>query len=156
MKYSRLLCVVAIVITIFSSGCNVLPLEFGDVEHVDFKGVKDKRVHVEVTIPITNPNKFRFKVVDMNIKILSGRDSMGIIEELDNIVVPARTEKMQTFGFSIGITDLVGTGMSLFKFYAKKEMPLRIKGYVIVKAYGIRKRIEVDEKFNLEMNKKNK
>jgi hypothetical protein len=103
---------------------------------------------------MNNPNNFRFKITKMEIHIISANDTLGTLTEIDKIIVPAKSELPHKFAFEFEYPDIISGGLSLIKFFSKKEMELKIAGIVVVKAFGVKKTVEVNEEFIMNMSKK--
>ena len=60
---------VLLIIILFSS-CNVYKsVNIGGVDDVDFKGMVDNKINLELKVPITNPNGYKNKITSMDLDV---------------------------------------------------------------------------------------
>lgn len=138
----------------WATSCKVKTVEIGDVRDVRFLGMENKMIRATMEVPISNPNHFAFRITDINIYVVSGNDSLGIVrQDNDKIRVPAKSEEYHKFDLSLAMPDLMSGGLSLLKLYSTRKMELKLRGYVDAKSFLVRKRVKVKEDFTFHLNR---
>lgn len=138
----------------WATSCKVKTVEIGDVRDVRFLGMENKMIRATMEVPISNPNNFAFRITDINIYVVSGNDSLGIVrQDNDKIRVPAKSEEYHKFDLSLAMPDLMSGGLSLLKLYSTRKMELKLRGYVDAKSFLVRKRVKVKEDFTFHLNR---
>lgn len=137
-------------------GCKNLPIEIGDVEKVRFMGIKNNSISVEVSIPISNPNIYGFRITSIDIDVYSDNEIVGKINEIAKIKIPAKSAVSPTILFSYEFSDLLSGGLTLLKIYASKQMNLSLKGSITAKAFVASKTIYINESFSLKLSDRTK
>ncbi len=138
----------------WATSCKVKTIEIGDVRDVRFLGMDNKMIRATMRVPISNPNGFAFRITDINIYVVSGNDSLGVVkQDNDKIRVPGKSEEYHKFDLSLAMPDLMSGGLSLLKLYSTKKIKLKLRGYVDARSFLIRKRVDVKENFTFHLDR---
>jgi len=131
---------------ILSSCISYKDVEYKGIENFAIGNPLKEKMPIHLDIIINNPNNYNIKIKKAEFEIYINATKMGK-STLDR---PITIEKNKTKSYPITIiTSSKEIGKSLlssFSLLMGKKMKLKIKGNLIAKAFGIRKKI----KFNLD------
>jgi LEA14-like dessication related protein len=141
-----------LVLLIILSSCNAYKtIDIGDVSNVNFKGMVDNRISLELSVPVTNPNGYKIKIKDMDLDVTINGKYLGKMKNTKEIVIPSKSDEVQVFSVDIHVTNLLTSMSSLYKMRKSKSFEMQIEGKIKVKAFLSGKTIEVSEKQNVSL-----
>ena len=136
-----------LLITILFSSCNVYKsVNIGDVDNVDFKGLVDNKVNLELKVPVTNPNGYKIKITSMDLDVTVNGKYLGKMKNAEVITIPKKSDEIHNFPVNIYVKNLLGSMSVLYKMRKMKSFEMQIEGTIKVKAMLRSKTIEVSEK----------
>lgn len=136
-----------VLIVIVLSSCKVYKtVDIGDVNNVDFKGLVDNRVRLDMKIPISNPNVYKIKIKSMDLDLKINGNYIGKMTIVDEIVIPPKSEDIQDFPVEIIVKNPFASMAVMYKIRSAKSFEMEINGTIKVKALINTKTIEVSEK----------
>ena len=139
-------------ITILFSSCNVYKsVNIGDVDNVDFKGLVDNKVNLELKVPVTNPNGYKIKITSMDLDVTVNGKYLGKMKNAEVIIIPKKSDEIHSFPVNIYVKNLLGSMSVLYKMRKMKSFEMQIEGTIKVKAMLRSKTIEVSEKQRISL-----
>ena len=112
--YQHLVKYLYIILILLLSGCaNFENIEVGDIENIKFNGFKDNTLELEIDVPILNPNKFGFKIKEINVRTTINNYYLGRLETNDVIIIPAKSNMIHNLKCRLRIANII-QGLSVF------------------------------------------
>lgn len=128
-----------------TSGCSKIErLKVGSVRNVSFKGMANNTINLEVTVPIENPNSFRLKIKNADMKVTSNGTEIGRIKQMDDLVIAGKSTKEYPVNVSIELTNLGGGLLSAMRLFNSKT-DLRMNGTVKVRSFIYARTVKVED-----------
>lgn len=133
-------------IGLFLTGCfSAKDIHIGTVEGVKINKFKDSKLSVDVLLPIENPNIFRFKISEINLKVsLRGRE-LGVITNVDNIVIPPKSKMTHKFSIDLEFSNILLGTMAFINSLTGNKVKVELDGYIEVKSFLFKRKIPVKE-----------
>lgn len=138
-------------IAILSSCSAYKSLYIGDISNVNFKGMVNNKISLELKVPVTNPNGYKIKIKSMDLDLTINGDYIGKMKSSNLIVIPARSNELQTLPVDIYVRNPLASMSLIYKMRKAKSFEMEIKGTIKVKALLKAKTIEVSEKQNVSI-----
>ncbi len=136
-----------ILITVVLSSCNAYKsVNIGDIDSVNFKGMIDNKISLELQVPVTNPNGYKIKIKSMDLDITVNGSYLGKLKNTIEIVIPAKSDEIQNFPVEIYVKNALASMASMYKLRKAKSLEMQIEGTIKVKALLNSKTIKVSEK----------
>jgi LEA14-like dessication related protein len=136
-----------ILIIIALSGCNVYKsVDIGDINNVEFKGIVDNKVNLNMEIPITNSNGFKIKIKSMDLDLKINGNYIGKMTIANEIIIPPKSEEIHKFPVEIIVKNPLASMAVMYKLRKAKSFEMEINGPIKVKAFISSKTIKVSEK----------
>jgi len=136
-----------ILLTVVLSSCNAYKsVNIGDIENVNFKGMIDNKISLELQVPVTNPNGYKIKIKSMDLDVTINGSYLGKLKNTGEIVIPAKSDEIQNFPVEIYVKNALASMASLYKLRKAKSLEMKIEGTIKVKALLSTKTIKVSEK----------
>lgn len=144
MTYKK---IAVLLIVIILSGCNAYKsVTFTGVDHVEFKGMMNNKISLELNVPIENPNWYKLKIKSMDFDVSVNGSYLGKMKNGREIVIPAKSDTLQVFPVDIYVKNLFGAMSTLNKMRKSRSVEMKIDGTMKVKALLSSKTIEISEK----------
>ena len=141
-----------VLISIILSSCNAYKLiDIGDVNSVNFKGMVDNKISLELLLPINNPNGYKIKIKSMDLDVTVNGNYLGKMKNVNEIVIPAKSNEIQNFLVDIYVKNMLTSMSSMYKLRNAKSFEMQIEGTIKVKAFLRSKTIKVSEKQSVSM-----
>ncbi len=145
MKIKHLLGLIAIV-TLLSS-CNAFKaVNIGDVNNVNFKGMVDNKISLELEVPVSNPNGYKIKIKSMDLDVSINGNYLGKMKNSKEVVIPAKSDEIHNLVVDIYLKNAVAGLTTFYRLRKAKKIDMEISGTIKVKALLRGKTIEVSEK----------
>ena len=136
-----------ILLTVVLSSCNAYKsVNIGDIDSVNFKGMIDNKISLELQVPVTNPNGYKIKIKSMDLDITVNGSYLGKLKNTIEIVIPAKSDEIQNFPVEIYVKNALASMASMYKLRKAKSLEMQIEGTIKVKALLNSKTIKVSEK----------
>lgn len=134
------------------SSCNAYKsVDIGDVSNVNFKGMVDNKISLELSVPVTNPNGYKIKIKDMDLDVTINGKYLGKMRNTREIVIPSKSDEVHVFPVDIQVSNILASMSSLYKMRKAKSFEMQIEGKIKVKAFLRGKTIEVSEKQSVSL-----
>lgn len=148
MKISKINKIVWIVIiAIFFTSCNAYKsVNITGVENVEFKGMIDNKISLNLKVPVENPNWYKIKIKSMDFDVVINGNYLGKLKNAEQIIIPAKSDTVQTFPVEIHVKNLLGSMSTLYKMRKASSVEMKIDGKMKVRALLSGKTIEISEK----------
>jgi LEA14-like dessication related protein len=142
LKYTFLFVIAAIT---FASCGSIQPLSISKVENVKLKNFSSSAASIEVTMVVSNPNPYRFKMVDNHLDLFLNKTEMGRVNIKEKIIIPRKSERAYTFVVETQFSNLaMGSIPSLVNMFLSKQLELKLVGDVKVRSMFISKRFPIE------------
>lgn len=136
-----------LLIIVLLSGCSAYKqVNFTGVDGVDFKGMVDNKISLELKVPIENPNWYKIKIKSMDFDVRVNGNYLGKMKNAKQIIIPAKSDTTQSFLVDIYVKNLLGSMSTLYKMRKAKSVEMEIDGTMKVKAFLSARTIEISEK----------
>lgn len=136
-----------VILTIALSSCSAYKsVDIGGVDNVQFKGMVDNKVSIELLVPITNPNAYKIKIKSMDLDITINGKYLGKMKNSEEIVIPAKSNEIQNLPVDIYVKNMLASMSTMYKMRKSGKFEMEIAGTMKVKAFLHNKTIEVSEK----------
>ena len=149
MTYKKL---AILFIVLILSSCNAYKtVNFTGVDHVEFKGMMNNKISLELNVPIENPNWYKLKIKSMDFDVRVNGSYLGKMKNGEEIVIPAKSDTLQVFPVDIYVKNLFGAMSTLNKMRNSRSVEMQIEGSMKVKALLSSKTIEISEKQRISL-----
>ena len=136
-----------ILLTIVLSSCNAYKsVNIGYIENVNFKGMVDNKISLELQVPVTNPNRYKIKIKSMDLDVTINGNYLGKLKNTSEIIIPAKSDEVHNFLVDIYVKNALSSIASMYKLRKAKSLEMQIEGTIKVKALLNSKTIKVSEK----------
>ncbi len=144
--------VILIVMSALATSCGgIKSLEVGDAESFNFKGVKDNVVTIELALPVTNPNPYKFTLTAIDMDIWVNNSFIGTVEEMEKTEIPGNFDGIQEFVLDVKMNSLLGGLFSFFSLMGKDSITVEMKGTIRGRYLLVSKKVEINEKNIIEL-----
>ena len=134
-------------LVVFLSSCSAYKsINVTSVNDVQFKGMIDNKISLELKVPIENPNWYKIKIKSMDMDVSINGSYLGKMKNDNEIVIPAKSDTVQVFPVDIYVKNLLDSMSTLYKLRKAKSVDMQIGGTMKVKALLSGKTIEINEK----------
>jgi len=134
------------VFSLFSSCSSYKPVEIGDVQGMKIDKISAASFKFKILVPIKNPNPFSIKITHYNLDLQVNDQKLGNVESSVRIVIPAKSDMVHELPAEIAFKGFFSSAtIALIKIFRNKEIVLKAKGNMDIKAMFLKRTIEVDE-----------
>lgn len=146
-KQSAILLLIFITLFFVLSGCSSFKeITIGEIENINFKGMENNRVGIELAAPVTNPNNLKIIIIDMDLDISINGKHLGKMTNLQKIIIPSRSEEIQIFPVQIELANMLSGALYLYRIRNMKTFEMHINGHIKARSFLHFKTIDVNEK----------
>jgi len=92
-----------------------------------------------------NPNKFGFKIKEINVKASINNYYLGRLETDDVIIIPAKSNEIHNLKLRLRIANIIQGFSVFFALFKEEKLSIDIEGYIRFKSFLINKKINVKE-----------
>lgn len=149
----RVINLISLVIVVFIlSGCSIYKsVDIGDVNNVNFKGMNDNKVILNLKVPISNPNGYKIKIKSMDLDLKINGSYIGKMTIENDIVIPPKSDEVQEFPVIIIVRNPLASMATMYKMRKSKSFDMEMEGDIKVKALIRSKTIKVSEKQRVKL-----
>jgi len=138
---------ISIITSVIFTSCSIYKsVDIGGVDKVDFKGMADNKVSLQLKVPIENPNGYKLKITKMDLDVTLNGKYLGKMTNSEDILIPKKSSEVQIFPVDIYVKNMLGSMSMFYKLRNMKSVEMQIEGKIKVKALMRTKTIEVSEK----------
>jgi len=128
------------------SGCfSVKDIQVGAVEGIKVNKFKDNKLSIEVLLPIGNPNYFRFKISEINLKVSIRGKELGEINSVDNVIIPPKSELTHAFSIDLEFSNVLLGTVAFINSLSGNKVKLELDGYIVVKSFLFKRKVYIKE-----------
>lgn len=81
--------IISIIASVLLSSCNIYKsIDIGGVDNVDFKGMADNKVSLQLKVPVENPNGYKLKITKMDLDVTINGKYLGKMTNSEDIIIP--------------------------------------------------------------------
>ena len=132
-------------ILFFTSSCvGFKEIKFEGVETVRFGEIKKGDVPILLDIKIDNPNRFPIKLKKGEADVFVNNQFLGTSSIGDGFTLEKSKTGIYTLKINTSFTLLSKAALSSLGALIGKEISLRIDGEIVVKAFAVRKKMDID------------
>ena len=125
------------------------PLEFKGMEDYSFSE-QDGCNPIFVELSFFNPNPYNIVLKSANVKVLLGKEDIGVMEITDSYVLKKSGISKINLSVSTEIKSFIPVVSGFFSYITGSEVTLLIDGTLKVKALGISKKLKINESFSVK------
>jgi LEA14-like dessication related protein len=139
--------IISIIVSVIFSSCGIYKsVDIGGVDNVDFKGMADNKVSLQLKVPVENPNAYKLKITKMDLDVTINGKYLGKMTNSKEIIIPKKSNDVQIFPVDVHVKNMLGSMSMFYKLRNMKSVEMQIEGKIKVKALMRTKTIEVNEK----------
>lgn len=150
-KYIKNTLGILLIIILLSSCSMYKSIHIGDVNKVDFKGMLENKISLELKVPVINPNKYKIIVKNMDLDVTINGKYIGKMKNAAPIIIPPKSDEIQDFPVDIHVRNVLASMSVLYKLRNASSVEMQIEGTIKVKALMRSKVIKVSEKQMISM-----
>ncbi len=135
---------------IFNSCAMYKIVDIGSVSDVDFKGIKNNIISLDISLPIKNPNLYSIKIKSVNLDLYVNDKLFGKIKNNNNIKFAAKSNNTYSLPVDVEMKSVLSGALQMINLSNSKNIKVRIKGNVKARGLIFVKKIEVDENSIIE------
>jgi len=143
-------------ISLFLCSCSIQTIDIGEIKDYKINQVANGKIKASITIPITNNNNFKVKIIRANVDIISDGSSIGRVTLDSKIVLPKDSTQDQTIPLEIDMPDMFTGGLTLMKLFASPTIKIRLNGDITGSAFLKRKKVPINQELTIKLNKNKK
>lgn len=134
-------------LTSLMSCAEIQPLDIGNIDDMQVKSLNEKGVEMILGVTIKNPNNMKFKVKAYDLDVYLEEKKMGKAKLVNKVIIPKKSDQHYDLPVDVKFTGLLLGGLPILaKLKTKKNIDVRIKGNVKVRARMVGKTFPVDIK----------
>ena len=135
------------VIILVVSGCSVYKsIDVGKISDVNFRGMVDNKISLELKVPVKNPNNFNLKIKEIDLDVTINGKYLGKMKNDTLIVIPKNFDGVKVFPVEIEVANILSSAMSFYKLKRAKQLDIAIDGNIVARSFLHNKTIKVSEK----------
>ena len=144
-------CIIIIAGFLFFTSCiTYKDVEFKGINNASIGDLKNQKIPIELTIRVFNPNNYNIKITRANLEVFIEGKYFGKTTISDKVVIKKNKEENYTIVLETSKSEAGKLILSSLPLLFGKKLILEIKGSVVAKAYGIKKKFPVNEKHELK------
>lgn len=133
-------------ISILMTGClSIKDVKVGDVEGIKVNKFKNSKLSLDILLPIENPNYFKLKISEINVKVSLRGKEIGEITNVDNIIIPAKSNQTHTFSIDLEFSNVLLGTVAFINSLSGNKVKLQLDGYIEVKSFIFKRKIYIKE-----------
>lgn len=139
--------------TLLLSSCKIYSPTYKRVENFQFKKIDNNGFSLSANAIFYNPNNLKFKIDNIAMNVHLNEKKLGAINEGSSVQIQKKSEFTIPLNIVLRPEMSVLDGMKeIFNLFTNKEATIRLDGNVLVKAFGIKVPIPINEqqKVNLK------
>jgi len=142
-KFSWIL--IFIVSVFLLSGCSAVEeITVGNIRSVELKGINNDVITLELTAPVNNPNSFKVKLKDADLKVTNGEALVGTIKQMDDIIIPAKSNQECTINIKVQLANFKGNLLAIYGLFNNRR-DLKLSGTIKVRAFPYFGKIKIKD-----------
>ena len=135
-----------VVCTLLYTSCvTIQEVKIGNVRNVEVKGLNNNVITIDLMLPVENPNNYRLKVTDANLKVTSGNKEFGKVKQMSDLTISKKSSKTYPVRVGIELTNVNDGLLSSLWMISMKSLDLRLSGSIKVKSLFYRKTFVLKE-----------
>ncbi|HRW62778.1 MAG TPA: LEA type 2 family protein [Bacteroidales bacterium] len=150
-KYIKNILATLLIIILLGSCSVYKSIHIGDVDKVDFRGMLENKISLELKVPVINPNKYKIIVKNMDLDVTINGKYIGKMQNASQIIIPPKSDTIQIFPVDIHVRNIMASMSTLYKLRNAKSVEMQIEGTIKVKALMRSKKIKVSEKQTISL-----
>lgn len=136
-----------ILFPLFLTSCfSYKEIELGDVKNVKLNKAKNGDAEIVVGLMVNNPNNYKIKVKRIDADMLVNGKKVGKLALTKKVVLPKKTEDVQSFAVNTQLTNLLSALPSIF---FGGEVKLQLKGQIKGKVFMFSKTFPIEAEKNI-------
>jgi len=153
MKYlKKIINLKLVVIILLLSSCSVYKsVDVGNISDVNFRGMVDNKISIELKVPVKNPNNFNLKIKKIDLDVTINGKYLGKMKNDTLIVIPKNFDGIKIFPVEIEVANILSSAMSFYKLKNAKQIDIAIEGTIVARSFLHRKTIKVSEKQKVKL-----
>jgi len=154
MKRAQRIIAILLLSFLFHSCAEFQEIRVDSPSAIKINGLKDRKLNIDVFLPIRNPNNIRFKITRIDLKIIVNDSYLGKITGIDNILIQPNSSEIHKFNLDLEITSITSGIISLVNIFGDRQVDVETSGYIKIRSGFIFKTIQVKDKTRVEVEMK--
>ncbi|MFW5804698.1 MAG: LEA type 2 family protein [bacterium] len=144
-------------IPLFILGCgNIDNVEVGEIENIQFNGIKGSKIFLEIDVPVKNPSIYKLEIKEIKSDVIINNLKIGHISDIEKVVIKPYSDEVKHVKLEIQVTNLLGGLFSVANTFRKNKISYEISGYIKIKTLLFTKTIDIQKEDIVETRKNNK
>ncbi len=137
----------------FSSCMKTEAIKLQEVESVVIKSINDDTMKMNISLLISNTNKLRFRVNEIDLRIYAGDVELGKIDDIDSFDLLPDSVQSCSIPLNVDLDNIEDNAKQITKALLKKGGKMRLKGYIEARSFIFSKKIEIDKEKRIDILK---
>jgi len=143
----------SVIIFSFSSCMKTEPIELQEIDNVIIKSINDDTLKMELLLLVSNPNKLRFRVNEIDLQILAGDIELGRINDIEAFDLVPDSVQLCKIPVSVSLNNLETNAKGVTKALLRKGGKMRFKGYIEARSFIFSEKINIDKEKRINILK---
>jgi LEA14-like dessication related protein len=139
-----ILLLLAFAVFLFVACTGLKEIKIGSPRNIEVKGFENNKLSLEIILPVENPNPYKVKVKDADIRIMNGDTELGKVVQMNDMAVAGKSARDYPLQVTVELTGLKGNIFSIYKIFAGKKNNIRITGKIKAGYLLYRKTVNID------------
>ncbi|MEA3317308.1 MAG: LEA type 2 family protein [Bacteroidota bacterium] len=126
-------------------------VDVGDISDVDFNGLKNNKISVDISIPIENNNFYPIKIKSVDLELYLDNNYFGKISNSKKIKISANSNKTYSLPVDIEIENVFSGAMKMLQLSNSKNLNIKIKGDVKARGLIFVREMKINEEKLIEL-----
>ena len=145
--YSYKSYVVFIGLCVLFSSCIVYQeVEYKGIENISFGKIKDSTIPIHLDVRVFNPNKYNIKIIKSFFDLYLNGKQLGKSSSSKDIIIVKNKEDIYRILIELKSSEVTKSLFSSLGFIFGQQVSFEIKGKIVAKALGIKKKFNINEK----------
>ncbi len=137
----------------FTSCMQTEDIKLQKVENLIIESIENDTMKMKISLLISNPNKLRFRVNEINLGVFAGDVELGRIEDIEAFDLLPDSIQSCTIPVNVSLKNLENNAKQVTKALLKKGGKMKLKGYIEARSFIFSKKIEIDKEKRINILK---
>lgn len=127
------------------------PVKIGEISNIKINSFKGTKLNIEILIPIENKSYLNYEIKNINLEVSVNNEKLGKITKTQDIIITARTNKIQTINAEITLCNVFSGLLSIMKQLKDSDVNITIDGDITVKSLFMSKKIVIQREKKIKI-----
>jgi len=148
----RLAISVSVILLLILGSCNKYePVQLIRIDGMNFKGINNNIVDLEIEAEIDNPNNYTVTLTEINIDLITNDRILGTVTNKEDFVLDAEANELKYYRVEVELNDVISGFTNLMRYIKESE---DVENKYLVKGYIKGKKGSIPFKVNINTNLK--